>query len=429
MIVIQELQNVELECLLAARANEQPDVSQVVSSILQEVKSTGDKAVLRFTQEFDSADLQSLRVSEAEIEEACHSVGSAFFSILQEAAENIKAFHQKQVRQGFVMAERPGVVAGQKITPLACVGIYVPGGTAAYPSTVLMDAIPAQIAGVENIVMVTPPAQDGKIPAGVLAAAKVAGVSSVYKCGGAQAVAALAYGTESIPKVDKIVGPGNIFVATAKRMVYGLVDIDMIAGPSDVLVVADESADPAFVAADMLAQAEHDVHASAVLVTTSPALAENVQKEIEEQMLRLPRAEIVEKSIRKNGMILLAQNITEALKAVNSIAPEHLELCVRDPFALLPLVENAGSIFLGHTTPEALGDYFAGPNHTLPTGGTARFSSPLSVDDFIKKSSYLYYSAEALSAVASKVQLFAQSEGLDAHANSVAVRVSRKKQQ
>ncbi|MFV0412908.1 MAG: histidinol dehydrogenase [Oscillospiraceae bacterium] len=424
MIEIVNTAGLSAEELLAKPKASQPDVSAAVAAVLEKVKAEGDAAVLEYTRRFDGAELSALRVTGQEIEEALAEAGEEFLAVLQQAAANIRAFHIKQVRQGFVMAQQPGVVAGQKITPIARVGIYVPGGTAAYPSTVLMDAIPAAIAGVGRIVMVTPPGKSGKIPAGVLAAAHVAGVTDIYKVGGAQAVAALAFGTESIPRVDKIVGPGNLYVATAKRMVYGTVDIDMIAGPSDVLVVADESANPVYVAADMLAQAEHDENAAAVLVTTNAALAQQVQRQLELQLPRLPRQKIAAASLQNNGRILLASTLEKAIEIANAIAPEHLELCVQDPFAFLPLVQNAGSIFLGHNTPEALGDYFAGPNHTLPTGGTARFSSPLSVDDFIKKSSYLYYSQQALQAASAKVELFAKTEGLQAHANSVTLRTN-----
>lgn len=416
---------VKLEDILARKEEEQPDVTQAVGAILKEVKERGDAAVLDYTEKFDKVRPAPLRVSEEEIAKAREAVGKEFLAILEEAAANIRDFHQNQVRQGFVMTKKPGIVMGQRFTALAKVGIYVPGGTAAYPSTVLMDVIPAKIAGVGQIIMVTPPSPDGSIDQSILAAASVAGVTDIYKVGGAQAVGALSYGTATIPQVDKIVGPGNLYVATAKQMVYGLVDIDMIAGPSDVLVVADDSAKPDVVAADMLAQAEHDENASAVLVTTSRSLAEKVQKELERQLAELPRGEIAGESIRNNGRIVLANTIQRAVEIANAFAPEHLELCVDEPLELLPLVQNAGSIFLGHNTPEALGDYFAGPNHTLPTNGTARFYSPLSVDDFVKKSSYLYYSKEALEEVGDKVQAFAMREGLDAHARSVAVRMPK----
>lgn len=403
----------------------EPDVTQAVAEILQAVKAEGDAALLRFTKQFDKAEISSLRVAQSEIEDACQQVGPEFLGILEQAAANIRAFHTRQKREGFIADGGPGVIMGQRVLPLASVGVYVPGGTAAYPSTVLMDAIPAGIAGVRRVVMVTPPGKDGQINAGVLAAASVAGVTEIYRVGGAQAVAALCYGTQSIARVDKIVGPGNLYVATAKRLVYGLVDIDMIAGPSDVLVVADETANAEMVAADMLAQAEHDPLASAVLVTTSSTLAQQVQQQLPLQLSQLARKEIAEASIRNNGRILLAANLTQAMQIANEVAPEHLEICVEDPFSWLPLAQNAGSVFLGHNTPEALGDYFAGPNHTLPTGGTARFSSPLSVDDFVKKSSYLYYSKNALQAVGNSVATFADAEGLGAHAASVRRRLAQ----
>ena len=411
--------------LFERQAGEQPDVSQAVEAILKAVKEKGDEAVLDYCQQFDGVRPTCLQVSEAEIKAARDIVGQEFLDILEEAAQNIRVFHGKQVRQGFIMTEKPGIVMGQKITPLEKVGVYVPGGTAAYPSTVLMDVIPAKIAGVKQIVMTTPPAKDGSINPVILAAASVAGVTEIYKVGGAQAVGALSYGTQTIPQVDKIVGPGNIYVATAKKMVYGLVDIDMIAGPSDVLVVADETASGVAVAADMLAQAEHDVNATAILVTTNKELGIEVQQEINRQLNDLSRKEIAEQSIDHNGKIILVEGIEQGMEIANALAPEHMELCVKDPFALLPQVKNAGSIFLGHNTPEALGDYFAGPNHTLPTGGTARFYSPLSVDDFIKKSSYLYYDYSALQKVSDKVQAFALKEGLDAHAKSVKVRMNQ----
>lgn len=425
MIDIIDSKNVLIIEMLAKREVELPDITPVVAEILAEVKAKGDVALKDYTARFDGAQPSQLRVLPQEIEAARASVGPEMLTILEAAAGNIRAFHQKQVRQGFVMAEQPGVVMGQKITPLACVGVYVPGGTAAYPSTVLMDVIPARIAGVERVVMVTPPDKNGDISPVILAAASVAGVDEIYKVGGAQAVAALAYGTQSIPRVDKIVGPGNQYVAVAKRMVFGLVDIDMIAGPSDILVLADDSATPEYVAADMLGQAEHDVLASSVLVTTSRQLAQEVKQEIERQLPLLSRKEIAAQSLQNRGSIIIAQNDAEAMQIANQIAPEHLELCVKDPFALLPEVKNAGSIFLGHNTPEALGDYYAGPNHTLPTEGTARFSSPLSVDDFIKKSSYLYYSQDALQKVGKDVAAFADSEGLQAHANSIRVRLPK----
>ena len=406
-----------------ARVVPEVDVRAIVSDIIMNVRRDGDAAVLEYTAKFDKAELASLEVSAEEVEEAFCLVEESFLRILTAAAENIRAFHSAQVRTGFVQTPRPGVVLGQKVTPIEKVGIYVPGGTAAYPSTVLMDAIPAKIAGCSQIIMVTPPGPDGKIAPAILAAAKVAGVDRIFKCGGAQAVAALAYGTQSIPAVDKIVGPGNAFVAEAKRQVSGLVGIDMIAGPSEILVLADGKSNPAYVAADLLSQAEHDKLASAVLVTDSEALALAVQQEIEVQLEKLPRAEIARASIDKNGKIILAQDLMQGIDIANAIAPEHLELMVDDPFAYLDGVKHAGSIFMGRSCPEALGDYYAGPNHTLPTSGTARFSSPLSVDDFVKKTQFTYYTADALNAVAEDINTFATKEGLHAHGKSAVARM------
>lgn len=408
--------------LVQRKAGESQDVSAVVSEVLAEVQQKGDQALVDYTKKFDRANLTEFKVSPAEITAALQEITPDFLVILEQAKKNITAFHEKQVQRGFVTTSEEGTVMGQRVIPLETVGVYVPGGTAAYPSTVLMDVLPAKIAGVEKIVMITPPNQTGAIPAAILAAAHVSGVDEIYKVGGAQGIAALAYGTATIPKVDKIVGPGNIYVATAKRMVYGLVDIDMIAGPSDVLIVADESAKPNWVAADLLAQAEHDTLAQAILVTTSQKIAEAVQKELVAQLAVLPRQEIAQQSIENNGKIIVVQSLDEAVALANQIAPEHLELCVTEPFALLGKVKHAGSVFLGHHTPEVLGDYFAGPNHTLPTEGTARFYSPLSVDDFIKKSSYLYYSQEALLQAADQVMAFAEMEGLQGHARSMAMR-------
>ncbi|WP_411792349.1 histidinol dehydrogenase [Enterococcus asini] len=397
------------------------DYAAVVQEILDNVKERGDAALIDYTAKFDGAKIAAIRVSEEEITAGMAKVDPAFLQVLQRAKANISEFHEKQVTQGFMLT-RNGAVMGQRVLPLAKVGVYVPGGTAAYPSTVLMNVIPAKIAGVQKIVLVTPPLQDGSVNPAVLAAAKVAGVDEIYRIGGAQAVAALAYGTESVPQVDKIVGPGNIYVAAAKRLVYGTVDIDMIAGPSDVLIVADETANPVHVAADLLAQAEHDVNAQAILVTTQRSLAEATQKEVAQQTAQLPRKAIIEQSIAKNGKIILVENLERALAVANEIAPEHLELAVADPFAWLDQVENAGSVFLGHNTPEVLGDYLAGPNHTLPTERTARFYSPLSVDDFVKHSQYLYYGEAAMKAVADDVILFAETEGLGGHANSIRLR-------
>ena len=423
MIRILDYAALGKEAVLARKADA-PDVSRPVAEILAAVRQEGDAAVLRYCAAFDGMpEGTALEVPAEEMLAACDAVDPALLNVMQEAAENIRAFHKRQLREGFVMSERNGVVLGQKVTPLARVGLYVPGGTASYPSTVLMDCIPAKLAGVPEVIMVTP-AKGGKIAPEILAAAAVAGVDRVFRAGGAQAVAALAYGTESVPRADKIVGPGNVYVAEAKRQVFGLVDIDMIAGPSEILILADGSCDARFVAADLLSQAEHDKNASAVLVTPSAALASAVQAELERQLALLPRAEIARASIENNGKIILVPTLDAGIAIANEIAPEHLELSVDDPFALLGKVQNAGSIFLGKYCPEALGDYFAGPNHTLPTGGTARFSSPLSVDDFVKRSQFSYYTPEALAAAGKKVARFAQAEGLDAHAESVLVRLS-----
>jgi len=410
-----------------AREEPQIDVAGVVSQIIKTVREQGDAALFAYNRQFDKADLTDLEVSEAEIDEAFAAVEPQFIEILKNAAQNIRAFHQKQVRPSFIINENEGVITGQKVTPIEKVGLYVPGGTAAYPSTVLMDSIPALIAGCREIVMVTPPSASGKINPAILAAAKIAGVHRIFKVGGAQAVAALAYGTESVPKVDKIVGPGNAFVAEAKKQVFGQVSIDMIAGPSEILVVADKNSVPAHVAADLLSQAEHDRLASAVLVTDSDELALAVQAELEKQIPLLSRADIARESIDRNGKIIVADDLTDVIAVANEIAPEHLELMVDNPFDYLNAIENAGSIFMGRNCPEALGDYYAGPNHTLPTSGTARFSSPLSVDDFVKKSQYTYYTREALQKVAQDVAFFAQKEGLQAHAKSVTVRFEDEK--
>ncbi|MEE1238319.1 MAG: histidinol dehydrogenase [Acutalibacteraceae bacterium] len=404
-----------------ARGTAATDVSGIVRDIIDNVKENGDKALLEYCEKFDKAKLSSLEVSAEEIDEAFNTVEPQFIEILKQAAENIRNFHKQQVRQSFIL-NGDGFVTGQKITPIEKVGLYVPGGTAAYPSTVLMDSIPAKIAGCEEICITTPPSADGKVNPAILAAAKIAGVDRIFKIGGAQAVAALAYGTETVPKVDKIVGPGNAFVAEAKRQVFGLVSIDMIAGPSEILVIADGKSNPKFVAADLLSQAEHDKMASAVLVTDSEELAEKVSAELERQIPLLPRAEIARISIDNNGKIIVADNLFDVIEVANEIAPEHLELSVDNPFDYLDKIKNAGSIFMGRYCPEALGDYFAGPNHTLPTSGTARFSSPLSVDDFVKKSQYTYYTEDALRKSAESVAFFAEKEGLSAHARSVTVR-------
>ncbi len=404
-----------------ARGTAATDVSGIVRDIIDNVKANGDKALYEYCEKFDKAKLSSLEVTNEEIDEAFSTVEPQFIEILKQAAENIRAFHKQQVRQSFIL-NGDGYVTGQKITPIEKVGLYVPGGTAAYPSTVLMDSIPAKIAGCEEICITTPPSADGKVNPTILAAAKIAGVDRIFKIGGAQAVAALAYGTETVPKVDKIVGPGNAFVAEAKRQVFGLVSIDMIAGPSEILVIADGKSNPKFVAADLLSQAEHDKMASAVLVTDSAELAEQVSAELERQIPLLPRAEIARISIDNNGKIIVADNLFDVIEVANEIAPEHLELSVDNPFDYLDKIKNAGSIFMGRYCPEALGDYFAGPNHTLPTSGTARFSSPLSVDDFVKKSQYTYYTKDALKKSAESVAFFAEKEGLSAHARSVTVR-------
>ena len=405
-----------------ARVTPEADVAAIVADIIADVKENGDTAVKAYCAKFDKAELTSLEVTPEEIQEAISQVEPEFLDILREAAENIRSFHSRQVRNSFVIADKPGIVLGQKITPIEKVGVYVPGGTAAYPSTVLMDTIPAKIAGCPQLVMVTPPGRDGKVNPAILAAADLAGVNRIFKVGGAQAIAALAYGTESIPRVDKIVGPGNAFVAEAKKQVFGRVSIDMIAGPSEILVIADGKSNPVHVAADLLSQAEHDKLASAVLVTDSEKLALAVQAELERQLPLLPRQEIARASIENNGKIIVAETLRAGIEIANEIAPEHLELQVDDPFSYLDAIQNAGSIFLGRSCPEALGDYFAGPNHTLPTSGTARFSNPLSVDDFVKKSQFSYYTPEALAKAADKIAAFAEKEGLRAHGRSVTIR-------
>ena len=405
-----------------ARVTPEADVAAIVADIIADVKENGDTAVKAYCAKFDKAELTSLEVTPEEIQAAISQVEPEFLDILREAAENIRSFHSRQVRNSFVIADKPGIVLGQKITPIEKVGVYVPGGTAAYPSTVLMDTIPAKIAGCPQLVMVTPPGRDGKVNPAILAAASIAGVNRIFKVGGAQAIAALAYGTESIPRVDKIVGPGNAFVAEAKKQVFGRVSIDMIAGPSEILVIADGKSNPVHVAADLLSQAEHDKLASAVLVTNSEELALAVQAELERQLPLLPRQEIARASIENNGKIIVAETLMAGIEIANEIAPEHLELQVDDPFSYLDAIQNAGSIFLGRSCPEALGDYFAGPNHTLPTSGTARFSNPLSVDDFVKKSQFSYYTPEALAKAADKIAAFAEKEGLRAHGRSVTIR-------
>ena len=410
---------IELKNELSRSQFSHDDVNTIVKNILDDVKLRGDQALYDYNKKFDNVSLSSLQVTEKEIEDAFNRLDNELLDVIRYSHENIVRYHTKQKRNDFLDKDTDGVILGQIINPIEKVGIYVPGGTAAYPSTVLMNAVPAKVAGVEEIVMVTPPNEDGTISDVILAAAKIAGVTKIFKVGGAQAVAALSYGTETIPAVYKIVGPGNIFVAMAKKMVFGEVAIDMVAGPSEVLIISDDSSDPVHIAADLLSQAEHDKLAACILVTTSEELAKSVAIEIESQLAELPRQEIARESINNNGRIIIAKNIEEAILISNEIAPEHLELAVMDPFALLSKIKNAGSIFLGHNTPEPLGDYLAGPNHTIPTSGTAKFASPLSVDDFIKKSSVIYYSKEALEKVKDKVILFAESEGLTAHANSV----------
>ena len=405
-----------------ARFEPTSSVEDIVADIIADVRKNGDKALYEYTARFDKAQLDSLQVTKEEIEEALELTEPRFIDILERAAANIRKFHEAQVRRSFIINDTDGVVIGQKIIPVDRAGLYVPGGTAAYPSTVLMDAIPAKIAGVREVGMVTPPSADGKVNPAILAAASVAGVDRIFKVGGAQAIAALAYGTKSIPKVDKIVGPGNAFVAEAKKQVFGTVSIDMIAGPSEILVVADGKSDPRYVAADLLSQAEHDKNASAVLVTDSQELAQSVSDELERQIPELDRAEIARASIDNNGKIIVADNLSVVIDIANEIAPEHLELCVDNPFDWLDKIRHAGSIFMGRNCPEALGDYFAGPNHTLPTSGTARFSSPLSVDDFVKKTQYTYYTADALKKVADDVAFFARKEGLTGHAKSAVIR-------
>ena len=422
MIPIYEFDHISPEKILSRDIQAEEDVSRAVDEVIAAVRERGDEALKEYTKRFDGVALEAFQVTEEEMEAAWEQVDGEFRKTLQMAAENIRRFHENQVHRDFVLTDRPGIVMGQRYTPIEKVGVCVPRSPVAFPSTILINVIPAKIAGVSEILLVTPPEKDGSISPAALAAAKIAGATKIFKCGGAQAVAALAYGTGTIPAVDKIVGPGGIFVATAKRKVFGKVAIDMIAGPSEILVVADGKCDARWVAADMLSQAEHDVLATAVLVTDSRELAENVQTEIEVQLSRLPRREVARKSIDDNGKIIVTDDLHKAVEAANLIAPEHLELCVEDPFALLPRVKNAGSIFLGRNCPEALGDYFAGPNHTLPTSGTARFSSPLSVDDFVKKSSFLYYTREAVSPIADRVADFARREGLDAHAQSVLTR-------
>lgn len=423
MIKIYNRNEISIQEILE-RSEQTVDVEGIVSDIIKNVKENGDKALVEYCKKFDGAVDDVIEVTAQEIEEAFKEVDTELIGILKEAKENITAFHSKQVRNSFIINEKDGVIIGQKVLPIEKVGLYVPGGTASYPSSVLMNCVPAKIAGCSEIVMVTP-AKAGKVKPVILAAAKIAGVDRIFKIGGAQAVAALAYGTESVPKVDKIVGPGNAFVAEAKKQVFGMVDIDMIAGPSEILVVADSTNNPAHIAADMLSQAEHDKMATAVLITDSQNFAEEVSAELEKQIPLLPRAEIARCSVDTNGKIIVTDNLVEAMDVSNILAPEHLEICVDNPFEYLGYVKNAGSVFLGKNCPEALGDYFAGPNHTLPTSGTARFSSPLSVDDFVKKTQFSYFSRQALCEVSDKVVRFANEEGLQAHAKSVSIRTEK----
>ncbi len=421
IIAYEELERGEL----LMRGMQRYEVGPQVAAILEDVAKRGDRALFDYCERFDKAKLDRLEVSAEEISQAFREISPELLKAMELAAENIRSFHSRQLREGFTIKRDDGVCMGQKITPIEKVGLYIPGGTAAYPSTVLMLAIPAKLAGCNEIVITTPPSRSSTVAAPILAAAKLAGVNRIFKVGGAQAVAALAYGTESIPKVDKIVGPGNAYVAEAKRQVFGRVNIDMIAGPSEILVIADSTCDPCHVAADLLSQAEHDKMASAVLVTDSMALAEKVSVEVERQLSLLPRQEIARASIENNGRIIVTKDLLRAVDAANELAPEHLEICVDDPMPYLARVKNAGSVFLGKYCPEALGDYLAGPNHTLPTSGTARFSSPLSVDDFIKKTQFTYFTPEALQKVSADIAVFARAEGLEAHARSAESRFEK----
>lgn len=416
-----------LSSLLKRSPNNYGEYEKIVADIIDNVRTNKNKAVFEYTKKFDGFDLngQNIRVTEEEIDEAIATMDEEFVRVMERSATNIREYHEKQKRNSWFDAKEDGTILGQKVTPLDKVGVYVPGGKAAYPSSVLMNAIPAKVAGVNKIVMTTPCNKEGKVNPGTLVAAKVAGVDEIYKVGGAQAVAALAFGTESIPKVDKITGPGNIFVALAKKSVYGHVSIDSIAGPSEILVLADETANPRYVAADLLSQAEHDELASAILITTSKELAEKVSECVVDFVGQLDRKEIMEKSLENYGYILVAQTMEDAIEAANEIASEHLEILTKNPFEVMTKIRNAGAIFLGEYSSEPLGDYFAGPNHILPTNGTAKFFSPLSVDDFVKKSSIICYSKEALEKVHKDIELFAKKEGLTAHANSIAVRFEK----
>lgn len=423
MLKIYKASQITAEEIVSARDLSYADVESGVKELICDVRENGDAAVRKYTLRFDKADVADFKVSDGEISLALERTGAEFVRILERAAKNIERFHAAQLRKDFKL-DYDGITVGQRFLPVESAGIYVPGGTARYPSSVLMNAVPARLAGVKNIIMCTPPSSDGSIPDNILAAAKVAGVNAVYKIGGAQAIAAMAYGTESIPKVDKIAGPGNVYVATAKKLVQGAAGIDMIAGPSEILVIADKYANPEWVAADLLSQAEHDKLASAILLTDDPAFAEKCAEAVERRVKKLPRREIAEASLEANGKIIVTENLVDAARLADEIAPEHLELAVRDSEELLKKIRNAGSVFLGYYTPEATGDYMAGANHTLPTGGTARFSSPLGVDDFIKKSQFIRFTPESLDSYAGDIAAFARAEGLTAHAESVEVRVN-----
>lgn len=416
-----------LDNLLRRSPNNYGQYEKVVADIIANVREKGDAAVFDYTSQFDkwNVSAENLRVTQAEIDEACAQIDKPFFTAMERSAANIEAFHKKQLRNSWIDTKPDGTLLGQRILPIAIAGVYVPGGKAAYPSSLLMNVIPARVAGVEKIIMTTPAGADGKVPAATLAAAKIAGVDEIYKVGGAQAIAAMAFGTESIPKVDKLVGPGNIFVALAKKACFGYVSIDSIAGPSEILVIADETANPRYVAADLLSQAEHDELASAILITTDESLADKVSAEIEGFLQELPRVDIMRKSLDNYGYILLADSLEDAVETANAIASEHLEILTKDPYQVMTKIKNAGAIFLGEYSSEPLGDYYAGPNHILPTNGTAKFFSPLNVDDFMKKTSLISYSREALEKAHKEIEIFAEREGLTAHANSIKVRFSK----
>ena len=416
-----------LDNLLKRSPNNYGQYEKVVADIIANVREKGDAAVFDYTSQFDkwNVSAENLRVTQAEIDEACAQIDKPFFTAMERSAANIEAFHKKQLRNSWFDTKPDGTLLGQRILPIAIAGVYVPGGKAAYPSSLLMNVIPARVAGVEKIIMTTPAGADGKVPAATLAAAKIAGVDEIYKVGGAQAIAAMAFGTESIPKVDKLVGPGNIFVALAKKACFGYVSIDSIAGPSEILVIADETANPRYVAADLLSQAEHDELASAILITTDESLADKVSAEIEGFLQELPRVDIMRKSLDNYGYILLADSLEDAVETANAIASEHLEILTKDPYQVMTKIKNAGAIFLGEYSSEPLGDYYAGPNHILPTNGTAKFFSPLNVDDFMKKTSLISYSREALEKAHKEIEIFAEREGLTVHANSIKVRFSK----